>query len=184
MRRHPVGFRYATAMFEHAKENKKLDQTLEELQVVSQVLDDTKLLDEVFKHPKVSNDVKKDIIKEVFTSQVSDAIINLLYILVDRKREEAIFSITDNFKALVNEEQGVAEATVITAKPLNEEEKSAITDVFKNIAGKQKLLIENVIDKDIIGGLKVRIGDRIYDGSVANQLDRIQQRMIFGNVSR
>ncbi|MDQ0257196.1 F-type H+-transporting ATPase subunit delta [Evansella vedderi] len=184
MRRHPVGYRYASALFEYAQENNVLDQLSQELEVVSQVLQDTNLLDEVFIHPKITSDEKKRIVTNSFKGKVSEAVLNLLYILIDKKREEVLPSIVRDFKNLSNEAKGIAEATVYSAKKLSDDEKQAIAQVFAAKAGKQQLLIENVVDKDIIGGLKVRIGDRVYDGSVAQKLERLQQRMMYGNVSR
>ncbi|UCZ53021.1 F0F1 ATP synthase subunit delta [Bacillus shivajii] len=184
MRRHQVGFPYASALYDIAKGNQSVDQTAAELEAVTQVLNDTKLLDEVFKHPKVSNKEKKQLIQDNFSAHISQTVLNMLFFLVDRKREDAIFAIKDEFDSLINEDQGIAKATVTTAKPLKDDEKSTVAEVFTKASGKKQLLIENVVDKSIIGGLKVRIGDRIYDGSIARQLNDIQQQMIQGNVSR
>ncbi|SDZ45745.1 F-type H+-transporting ATPase subunit delta [Evansella caseinilytica] len=184
MRRHPIGFRYASALFEYAQQNNVPALIVQELEAVSQVFKDTNLLDEVFKHPKMTTEEKKRIVTDNFSGHVSQVVINLLQLLIDKKRENALFAIVDDYKALVNEAGGVAEATVYSAKPLSDVEKEAVAHVFAVKSGKRKLLIDNVVDKEIIGGLKVKIGDRVYDGSVANKLERIQQRMVYGNVSR
>ncbi|MFA9560181.1 F0F1 ATP synthase subunit delta [Evansella sp. AB-rgal1] len=184
MRRHPVGFRYASALFEHAQENYLLDSIEQELSDVSQVFQATNLLDEVFNHPKMTSEEKKKIVRESFSSKVSDVVVNLLLLLIDNRRESVFFSIVEDYKKLANEAKGIAEATVYTAKALSDDEKEAVAQVFSIKTGKQKLLINNIVDKEIIGGLKVRVGDSVYDGTVASQLERIQKRMIYGNVSR
>ncbi|WP_280770518.1 F0F1 ATP synthase subunit delta [Salipaludibacillus daqingensis] len=184
MRRHPVGYRYAYAMFELAKEQGTLEATLEDLAVVSQVFEDSNLLDEGFRHPNITDEEKKNILTETFSGKVSTHVLHLLLLLIDNKRIDVLDPIVDNFKGLANEARGIAEATVHSAKALTEQEKSAVATVFAKRAGKAQLIIRNIIDADIIGGLKVRIGDTVYDGSVANQLARIQARMIHGNVSR
>lgn len=184
MRKHPVGIRYATAMFEIATEKDVLSQTAQELELVLKVVEDSNAQIEVFKHPKMTNAQKKDFVKEAFSKDVSQDTLNLLYVLIDNGRINDLFHVVDNFKELVDEQQGVAEAIVTSVKPLSDEEKQAINDVFSKKAGKEKLRIENVVDKDIIGGIKVRIGDRVYDGSIARQLEKIQKTMIYGNVSR
>ncbi len=180
MMRHPIGVRYATALFELAQEQGTLDTTLEDLDTVAQVTQDTNLLDEVFRHPKMTNIRKKEILDQAFSGKVSQQVINLLKVLVDNQRESLFTAIADNFKALTYEAQGVAEAVVHSAKPLSETEKNAVADVFAKRSGKQKLTIHNVTDKDVIGGLRVRIGDTVYDGTVANQLARIHERMTAG----
>lgn len=180
MNKHPLGSRYATALFEIAQERSTLDQTLEDLENVSQVLQETNLLDEVFRHPKMTGSRKKEILKQAFDGKVSQPVLSLLQLLVDNKRESLFTPIADNFKALTYDAQGVAEAVVYSAKPLTELENAAVAAAFAKRSGKAKLLIDNVVDKDVIGGLRVRIGDTVYDGTVANQLTRIHERMIAG----
>lgn len=184
MKRHPVGIRYATAMFEIATEKDVLSQTAQELELVLKVIEDSNALTDVFNHPKMTSAQKKEFIKEGFSKEISQDTLNLLYVLIDNGRMNDFFHVVDNFKELVNEQQGVAEAIVTTVKPLSDEEKKAVNDVFSKKSGKQKLRIQNVVDKDIIGGLIVRIGDRVYDGSISRQLEQIQKKMIYGNVSR
>ncbi|MCR6112353.1 F0F1 ATP synthase subunit delta [Bacillus sp. A301a_S52] len=184
MRRHPIGYRYASALLELTQEQGILETAIKELDEVSEVFKDTNLLDEVFKHPKMTDDDKKSILRQAFSDKVSAAVLNLLLLLVDNKRLDVFHAIVDNFKQLANEARGVSEATVYTAKPLNDQEQEAIASIFAKRAGKAQLILINEVDADIIGGLKVRIGDTVYDGSVANQLARIQSQMILGNVSR
>ncbi|PRO65769.1 F0F1 ATP synthase subunit delta [Alkalicoccus urumqiensis] len=181
MRRHPVGFRYASALFETARENGTLEETLADLATVSQVMEQTNLLDEVFRHPKMTDQRKKGILEQGFAGKVSTPVFNLLRLLVDNKREDLFGVIADNFKALTYEAQGIAEADVYSAKALSEEEKEAIARVFAKRTGKTELLIQSHVDPEIIGGLRVRIGDTVYDGTIANQLARIHERMIEGN---
>ncbi|QKS72750.1 F0F1 ATP synthase subunit delta [Paenalkalicoccus suaedae] len=184
MRRDPIGFRYASALFDLTREQNSLDQTLEELKAVQTAMTDTNLLDEVFRHPKMTDEQKKSIIKDAFSGKVSTPVVNLLQLLIDNKRESLFTSIVESYQTLTYEQQGIAEATVYTAKELTEEEKEAIAVTFARRASKAKLFIHNVVDKDVIGGIKVRIGDTVYDGTVANQLERIHSRMVAGNVSR
>ncbi|TVP80928.1 MAG: F0F1 ATP synthase subunit delta [Alkalicoccus sp.] len=181
MRKHPIGFRYAKALFDTAKEQGTLDQTLEDLGTVTQVMARTNLLDEVFRHPRMTGSRKKEIVKNAFASSVGRPVLNLLQLLIDNKREYLFAVIADNYKALTYEEKGIAEAVVSSAKELSEAEKEAVADVFSRRAGKTTLYINNVVDKDLIGGLRVRIGDTVYDSTVANQLKRIHERMIAGN---
>lgn len=184
MKRHPIGFRYAKALFEFADEKNTLDQTLTELNLVLEVFNESGLLGNVFTHPKMTDEVKKNILRDAFSEKISQETLNLLYILVDRNRMQHFSAIVDDYKGLVNEKQNIAEAYVTSAKPLTEEEVNAINEVFSKKAGKQQLHIHNIVDDGIIGGLKVKIGDRVYDGSIARQLERIRNQMIFGNVSR
>ncbi|GEL08982.1 F0F1 ATP synthase subunit delta [Salisediminibacterium halotolerans] len=180
MRRHPVGYRYAHALFEIAQREGQLGQFSNELQLVAEAAGKTEKMKKVFHHPKMTADDKKKVFREAFEDSVHPQVLNLLFLLVDNKREDIITEVSDNYRQLANEAQGVAEAVVFSAKPLSESEKTAVAEAFAKRAGKAELMIENVVDEGIIGGIKVHIGDTVFDASVANQLNRIQQRMIQG----
>jgi F-type H+-transporting ATPase subunit delta len=184
MKQDHVAKRYAIAVFELAKEQNAIALITEELKVVSEVFENTNLFETYFKHPKVSRDDKKALVKTSFHGKISDMLLNTLFLLIDKKREGMLFKIIEEFLKLTNDEQGIAEAKVYTAKPLTDVEKVAFEATFSKVAGKGKLTIDNIVDPELIGGFKVRIGDRIYDGSVLSQLRRIERRMIRGNVSR
>ncbi len=184
MKQDHVAKRYAIALFELAKEQNSVAQISEELEVVSEVVENTNLFDTYFKNPKVSAAEKKNLVQTSFQGKISDTLLNTLFLLIDKKREGILFKMVEEFLKLTHLEQGIAEAKVYTAKPLTDAEKIAFEATFSKVAGKAKLTINNIVDPELIGGFKVRIGDRIYDGSVLSQLRRIERRMISGNVSR
>ena len=79
---------------------------------------------------------------------------------------------------LSNEAQGVAEAKVYSTRALTEEERANISTAFAKNVGKQSLRIENIVDPSIIGGMRVQIGNRIYDSSLSTKLDRLKRNLI------
>jgi F-type H+-transporting ATPase subunit delta len=184
MKQDHVAKRYAVALLELAKETNAVDQIKQELQVIGEIFENTNLNETYFKHPKVSEADKKKFVKREFQGKICDTLLNTLFLLIDKKREGIIFKLVEEFMKLTNEEQGIAEAKVYTAKPLTKAEEVAFEATFSKASGKGKLTIKNIVDPELIGGFKVRIGDRVYDGSVLNQLKRIERRMIEGNVSR
>ncbi|PYZ96083.1 F0F1 ATP synthase subunit delta [Alteribacter lacisalsi] len=184
MKRDPLAFRYASALYDLAKERGQLDAYGEELQLIKEVFEDTNLLDEVFRHPSIANDTKKSLLKVNFGDKVSAEILNLLLLLVDRKRISIVPALADEYKRLSYQSKGVAEATVYAAKKLTDEELQLVADKFARHTKHEKILVDEVTDPTMIGGIKVRVGDLVFDGSIANQLQRIHRRMLTGNVSR
>lgn len=172
-----VASRYALALFQIAKETGSLTQIVNELQIVEDVYEKTPELNDVLLHPKVPVEKKVELIKNSFASYISNTVINTLLLMVERGRGENIIAMIDQFKKLAYEEQGMAVAYVYSVKPLSDEYKEVISKEFAKKVGKNTLLIENIIDEDLIGGLKIRIGDRIYDGSIKGQLDRLQRQI-------
>ena len=83
-----------------------------------------------------------------------------------------------DFVELVNDEQSVAEAKVYTIRPLTEEERAGVSSVFAAKVGKKSLKIENIVDRDLIGGMKLRIGNRIFDGSISGKLNRLERQLL------
>jgi F-type H+-transporting ATPase subunit delta len=176
--REVVAKRYAVALFELAKEKSVIDTTEEELLTIREVLSKNKQLVEFLHHPKVANDMKTNVIKAGFGTFLSQHVLNTLLLLVDRKREEIIRPFIDQFIVLANEERGIADAKVYSVKPLSEDEKKALAETFAVRLSKKMLRIENLIDSELIGGVKLVIGNRVYDGSVSGKLSRIQRQLV------
>lgn len=172
-----VAKRYALALFSIAKEQNQLEAIEQELRAVKSVFIQNKELSILLENPKFSTDKKKDMLKEAFAT-VSVPVLNTLLLMTDRHREDQVVGVVDAFIELSNEARGIAEAKVYSVRALTEDEKTAISASFAKRIGKQSLRIENVIDENILGGLKVRIGNRIYDGTLAGKLDRLERELV------
>jgi F-type H+-transporting ATPase subunit delta len=172
-----VAKRYALALFEIAKEQQMLQSFDNELRIIKKVVLDNPDLISLLKSPKLSADQKKLIIKDVFNGS-SVYVINLLMLLMDRNREAYIAEVADAFIDLSNEEQGIAEASVYSVRPLTANESAIISSEFAKKVNKVSLNIENIIDPDLLGGLKVQIGNRIFDGSLQGKLSRLKRELI------
>ncbi|WP_078556139.1 F0F1 ATP synthase subunit delta [Bacillus alkalicellulosilyticus] len=173
-----VANRYAVALFQLAKENNVLDTVENELQLVKQVVKATPDFMTVLMNPKVVASKKKELIRNSFGSNVSEIVFQTIFLLIDRKRIDILLPLIDKYKKLSLDALNIAEAKVYSAYELSEEEKNELSTVFARKIGKTKLVIENIVDKDLIGGIKLRIGDRIYDGSLQGQLDRLQRGLL------
>lgn len=172
-----IARRYALALFQIASETQVLNQVEQELRVVKEVVANNPDLTAVLKSPKLPNEKKKEILKQAFTL-VSPYVLNTLMLLVDRHREEQIPEVADQFVALANDAKGIAEAKVYSVKLLTAEQAEALSAAFAPKVGKQALQIENIVDSNLLGGLKLRIGNRIFDGSLRGKLDRLERKLV------
>lgn len=172
-----VAKRYALALFQIAKEHQILDAVEEELRAVKEVLQYNMDLKAVLKSSKLSIEKKKEILKEAFSS-INVYVLNTFLLLVDRHREDEMVEVANQYIELVNNEMGIAEAEVYSVRPLTEKEREALSSTFAAKIGKKSLQIENFVDSDMLGGLKLRIGNRIYDGSLRGKLDRLQRKLL------
>ncbi|GAA5346615.1 ATP synthase F1 subcomplex delta subunit [Planifilum fimeticola] len=175
MSRTVIARRYANALFELAREKGELDRVEQELNQVVETLERTPELQEWLAAPAVDVERKKALVAEQFQA-LSDWTKNLFFLLLDRGRQGLISRIAEEYKHLADEARGVAEAVVTSAFPLTEKEKEELAAVFQDRLGK-KLRITNVVDSDLLGGLIVQIGDRLYDGSLKTKLIRFRQKL-------
>ncbi|MED3561691.1 F0F1 ATP synthase subunit delta [Bacillus sp. MUM 116] len=172
-----VAKRYASALFQIAKEQQILSQVEEDLRVVKEVLQTNKDVKAVLGSLKISKENKKAILRDAFAS-INVYVVNTLMILLDRHRENEVVEVVNEFIELAYEASGVAEAEVYSVRPLSDAEREAISATFAAKVGKKSLRIENIVDSELLGGVKLRIGNRIYDGSLRGKLDRLQRKLL------
>lgn len=172
-----VAKRYAVALFQIAKEQNLLDQIEEELRTVKEVFtSDNELLD-FLEHPKVTAGAKRDMITNAFAS-LSTFVKNTLQLMIERHRTDVIIAMTDEFIELANEAKSVADALVYSVRPLTAAETEAVSTTFAAKIGKRTLRITNVTDSNLLGGIKLHIGNRIFDGTVSGKLDRLSKQLL------
>ncbi|ARI76079.1 F0F1 ATP synthase subunit delta [Halobacillus mangrovi] len=172
-----VAKRYAQALFQLAEEHLKVDQIAEELNVVKDVFGKNPSVYTFLKHPKVTTEDKKRVVAKSFQA-LSAEVLNTLKLIVDRHREDIIFDMINEYMSKIADKKGVAEATVYSVRELSDKEKEQISKVFAPKVGKQSLNITNMIDSSLLGGIRVRIGNRIFDGSVSGKLNRLERELV------
>lgn len=167
--------RYAKALFEIASEKNLLKQTEKELELVEKVLTGSPELWKWLHHPSTNQEQQKKIVANSFQS-ISPYIQNFLFVLIDKKRLSHLSGILKSYRSLMDEALGVVKAKVTSAFPLTKEEKEKIVHAFEPIVGK-KLILEEKVDSDLLGGAVVQIGDRLFDGSLRTKLDRFREKL-------
>lgn len=171
-----VAKRYAEALFQIGNEKSTLDQLLEELSEVRVVFKENNDFVSFMDNPLVKTDQKKALVRKAFQAASTD-VKNTIQLLVDRQRTELILPIIDHFTRMVNELKGIGEATVYSVKELSDKELSALEAKLAAEHHKKKMKLTNIVDPSILGGLRVRIGNTIYDGSVSGKLRRIERNI-------
>lgn len=172
-----VSKRYAKALFDLAKENNKIDAYQQELEVIGQVVLENKGLYMIMNHPKFSDTEKKQLLQNTFGNHVSKDVLNLLKLLVDKKRINELNNVVDCYVELANEERDIAVANVSTVKPLTKEQVTNLKAMLTERLAKKDVKIHNQIDQKIIGGVKIQVGNRILDGTVQTKLARMKRQL-------
>ena len=169
-----VGKRYAHALFDAGLELNKLNDFKEDLTKVTKVIMEEPKLEQILAHPKVSKDEKKELLSSIFKDMVSEEIINFLYILVDKRREGYLIEISRYFEKLFNEHERIVEVTAITAVPMDNKAQDRLTRVLTNKLNKT-VKLKNTVDKDIIGGVLLKVENKIIDGTIRGQLGAMEK---------
>ncbi|MDQ0902999.1 MULTISPECIES: F0F1 ATP synthase subunit delta [unclassified Paenibacillus] len=171
-----VAKRYAKALFELASERGIIAQVEDDLGAVVASLQDHADFKKLLQHPNVAVSVKTDMLQKTFEGKVSETVLNTLQMLVSRRREALLTTLYTDYVKIANEALGQASAIVYTPFELSEDKVQDIADHFGKVTGK-KLRIQTVIDPALLGGIQVRIGDRLYDGSLSGKLERLQKSL-------
>lgn len=174
-----AGKRYAQAIFSIARENNTIDAWLSDLSAIAEVSRHPRAA-EYLSNPKVAVTDKEAVAARLFPTLQPQAM-NLVRMLVARRRIDLAPSIFMGFEQLVNNERGIAEAEVTTAVPLTDAEADDLRAKLATLTGKQIILTRRV-DEAIIGGMIARIGDQMIDGSTRTRLAQLRRNL--ANVTR
>lgn len=169
-----AAIRYAKAVLETASEKNALKAVYDEMKAVTETIDQSQELETVLKSPVVSSQNKKEVLKEVFSSS-SELTKNLIDVLVENKRVELLQSVAGNYIRLYNEKEGVVEAVVTTAVPLDSSLEEKVLAKVKELTKATNVTLHNSVDPAIIGGFVLRIGDTQYDASIANSFNKLKK---------
>jgi F-type H+-transporting ATPase subunit delta len=166
--------RYAEAAFELARETGGIESWQRDLDALAEALREPELRGLV-EHPAVPYADKERVLRRVVTG-VGEQPLALVLLMVRRGRPGAIDAMVTRFRELVRQHRGVALAEVRTALPLDDGQRRDLVTRLRALTGEQ-IEINEVVDESLIGGIAVRIGDRLYDASVRNRLERLRARL-------
>lgn len=173
--------KYSQAMFDIASEQQKIEEYGKELKTIRDTLQMNPELRSFLAHPLVPAQSKKDTIRQIFADDVSPIVLQFIYVMIDRRREAALAAAIDGFIDLSRSAQNIEVAKVHVIKPLSAEEETKLVAGLEKITGK-KIEPLYYIDPAIIGGIVIRIGDRLIDGSLLRQLHDLEHSLLQADV--
>ena len=168
--------RYAGALFNVAVARKEEDEVAQNLTMVTSVASQSGELMGVLHHPRITRERKKEILHHVFGGQVRPDVEHLLLMLVEKDRASIIPNVASEFARLLDTHRGEADAEVVSAVPLTSEQITQL-EVQLQAATGFKVRLKTRVDESILGGLVVRVGDKLIDASVATRLSQIGNRL-------
>lgn len=167
--------RYARAVFELAQASGELDAWRERLVVIGEVFGLPEVR-AVLANPSIPQPRRQQAAAELVVDRVGPQGANLARLLVAANRVDEVEAILEEYLRLVDESEGLVQAEVTSAVPLTAEEQEALTRRLAARTGRRVRLAQRV-DPTILGGLVVRLGDRILDASLATRLQLLRRRL-------
>lgn len=171
-----VSKRYATALFQIASEEGLMKDFETQAIVIREILTTEKDYLKVLNHPGVLLEEKITMIEAAFKGQVADTFVGMLVLLVKKGRQDQLIDILDRFIAMSKEVSGVLVATVTSAIPLKEEQLAQIKTNIEQKTGKT-IELTSQVDTTLIGGMIVRVGDQVVDGSIRGKMDALKTQL-------
>jgi F-type H+-transporting ATPase subunit delta len=175
-RRETAARRYADAALQLGRADGTLDAWERDLATVASLLANDELR-RIVEHPVVPYAAKEQLLRKVAGDSVETEALSLVLLMVRRGRPRAIERMIAHFGELLRSERGIVLAEVRTAMRLEPEQQQAISARVAQLTG-EKVEMNEVVDDSLIGGIAVRIGDKLYDASVRSRLERLRARLM------
>lgn len=177
MRDRTVARNYAEALFDLAQRHEGLDAFGEGLALVAGMIDEDPRVRQFLETPRIDAEAKKAALKKALAGRVPAMLVNFLLVVIDKRRQRLIGTIASEFAALVDEHENRVHVEVTVARPLDAETAAALDERLSRMLGKTAVSHLRV-DPAIVGGVVVRAGDTIYDGSLRRRLGAMRRQLM------
>lgn len=173
-----LGTVYAKALLGASEKAGNTEAVLAELDsLIRDVLDQLPQLEATLASPRVAWEIKEQLLDRAFRGTMTPQTLTFLKVLIRRGRFDGVRAVYLAAKRLFNEIRGKVEVCLTTAEPLDAATRNLIVAKLESSLGRN-VDLQSDVNADLIGGLVIRIGDTVYDGSLADQLDRLRDKLV------
>ncbi len=168
---------YAEAVLDLAAKNAEEDKVLSELQLINVVFASDKDMHVVINHPAIRANQKKEVLKTVFGGKISVLTDNLINLLADKRRLDLLPFIESGYRELLNQRKNIVSALLTCSEPMADNNIANIKAQLTEHLGK-RLELEVKVDPTLIGGVVLRLGDQVIDGSLKGRLKALEKTLM------
>ena len=172
-----IASRYASALLQSVVARGCLEAVRTDAARMLSSLEQSPELAAFLAHPLVDEDAKRGAVERIFGGHVAAELVRFVQLMARRRRGEVVGAALRQFVRLAEEHAGRGRAQVRVAVALSPEQEERLRRRLSGLMG-QEVHLDVRVDQAVIGGLVVRVGDQIYDGSLASQLRRLHRRML------
>ncbi len=167
--------RYAKAVFQLAVDRNELENWLEDLTQLADSITNQEF-GEILAAPRIAASQKERIVREALGSSVGPLALNLMFLLVSRNAIHSLPEVADRYQEMLDAHRGIERAEVVSAVPLDDAQRDSVADMLERTSGKEIRLSARV-DPEILGGMVIRVGDRVMDGSARTRLQSMRREI-------
>ena len=169
--------RYALALYEVAEQNGKVDEYIKDLKEICDLMYNNKEFYEVIKHPQISTTKKKKTFINIFKGKIDEELLSFLLLLIEKDRILYLREKLNEMEKIHLERHNTLTAIVKTAVEMTDDEYNRLKSKLENKYDKN-ILLHQEVDKSIIGGVYVRVGNTVIDGTIKSKLDEMKALML------
>lgn len=173
---------YGQALFELAVEEGKEELFLEEVGTLKEILSENPDFNSLMNHPKILKEEKLEVLNQVFRGRISDELAGFLHLIVNKDRYGEIDAILDYYIDEVKKLKGIGIAYVTTAVALSEAKQKEVEEKLLSTTSYKQMEMHFQVDEELIGGMIIRIGDRVVDSSIQSKLFEMKRQLLKTNV--
>ena len=164
---------WAEAFLQVTESRSETEDVIEQIRSLLLLWESSPELRHAMSSPVLEVEGKKSALERLFGSDVSPSLLNLLRLLADRQRISLLNEVLNRVLELYREQNNIALATVISAVPLNDDQRAKIGEKAGLVAGTKKVEIQQQVDPSLIGGFVLSVGSKVIDASLAGQVRRL-----------
>lgn len=168
---------YGDALFELALEKNMLNEVCDEIAEIKDIWTDNRELVSVMMHPHIAVAEKVQIMRNIFDGRTSDIVTGFLVTVLEKGRISELVSIIEYFTGRVREYNNTCVAYVTSAIELNSRQKEQIEKRLTDVTEYEKFEMNYSVDPELIGGMVIRIGDRVLDSSIKQKLNAMSRSL-------
>ena len=173
-----VGATYGEALFELAVEEGREEELMNEVILLRELLSENPDFGKLMNHPKVLKEDKLEVLEAVFKGRISEELVGFLHLIVSKDRYGEIDAILDYFIDEVKQVKGIGVAYVATALDLSEAKKKEVEQKLLSTTSFIRMEMHYQVDESLIGGMVIRIGDRVVDSSIRSKLSGLERELL------
>lgn len=169
--------RYVKSLLDLSVEKGALEQVHSDMQMFSRVCAENRAFTLMLQNPIIKHDKKRDILERLFKGKVHALTMAIFDIITRKHREPLLSAIAKEFHTAYNNFKGIGKASITTAVPLDENLRNEFERIVKELIQKKEVELDVAVDKEMIGGFVLNVGDKQIDASLKNRLKALKLKL-------